>query len=142
MKMSKFNPINHIFQNWNKTMYIATKKEVVIDDYGNEIVTYNEPFFFGKVNYQPLTTKQMEAYIKTYGETENNIVSCLIDYKDRYKFKIFDLAYLYDANPSNEVVYGDNANYVVRAFKPQNTKIMVILEEIIKEDTDNGESQD
>ena len=71
--MIKFTPTNHIFQNWNKTMYIATKTdEVVIDDYGNEIVTYNKPFFYGRVNYQPLTTKQMEAYIKAYGETENN----------------------------------------------------------------------
>ena len=30
--------------------------------------------------------------------------------------------------------YGDNANYKVRAFKPQNTRIMVLLEEIIKEE--------
>lgn len=119
-------------------MYIATKKDdVVVDGYENEIVTYNEPFFFGYVNYQPLTTKQMEAYIKTYGETENNIVSCLIDYKDKNKFNIFDVAYLYDATPNNETINGDNANYRVRAFKPQNTKIMVILEEIIKEDN-NG----
>ena len=132
--MIKFTPTNHIFQNWNKTMYIATKTdEVVIDDYGNEIVTYNKPFFYGRVNYQPLTTKQMEAYIKAYGETENNVVSCLIPFKDRYEFDIFDVAYLYDANPKSEKINGDNANYVVRAFKPQNTKVMVILEEIIKE---------
>jgi hypothetical protein len=117
-------------------MYIATKRGVVIDDYGNEIVKYNEPFFFGRINYEPLTTKQLEAYMKQYGETSNNIVSCLIDYKDKDKFKNFDLAYLYDATPENEVEYGDNANYKVRAFKPQNTKIMVILEEIIKEAND------
>ena len=132
--MSNFNPKSHIFKNWNKTMYIATKRdEVEHDDYNNEIVVYNTPFYFGKVNYEPLTTKQMEAYIKTYGETENNVVSCLIDFKDKNKFDIFDLAYLYDAKPDNEKVNGANANYKVRAFKPQNTKIMVILEEIIKE---------
>lgn len=115
-------------------MYIANKKEVQVDDYNNEIVVYNKPFYFGKVNYQPLTTKQLEAYIKTYGETENNVVSCLIDYKDKDKFNIFDVAYLYNASPINEVKNGANANYKVRAFKPQNTKIMVVLEEIIKED--------
>ena len=136
--MRKFNPINHIFQNMKKPMYIATKNEVVVDDYENEIVTYNEPFFFGNINYQPLTTKQMEAFIKEYGETENNVVSCLIDYKDRYKFDNFSLAYLYDAKPDEEVKNGANANYKVRAFKPQNTKVMVILEEIIKEDNNNG----
>ena len=131
--MSNFNPTTNIFQNWNKDMYIATKKEVLYDDFDNEIVIYNEPFHYKKVNYQPLTTKQMEAFIKTYGETENNVVSCLIDAKDKDKFDIFDVAYLYDATPENEVKNGANANYKVRAFKPQNTKIMVILEEIVKE---------
>lgn len=129
-----FRSPNNIFQNWNKDMYIATKKGVVYDDYNNEIVEYNEPFYFGKVNYQPLTGKNLEAYIQAYGETKNNIVSCLIDYNRDGEFKAFDLAYLYDAKPEGELNYGDNANYIVRAYKPQNTKIMVILEEIIKEE--------
>ena len=128
-----FNPPNSIFQNWNKDLYIATKKQVTVDDYNNEIVEYNEPFYFGQVNYEPLTGKNLEAYIKAYGETNNNIVSCLIDYGDDKKFKQFDLAYLYGANPEGEQVYGDNANYLVRAYKPQNTKIMVLFEEIVKE---------
>lgn len=128
-----FNPPNSIFQNWNKDLYIATKKQVTVDDYNNEIVEYNEPFYFGQVNYEPLTGKNLEAYIKAYGETNNNIVSCLIDYVDDKKFKQFDLAYLYGANPEGEQVYGDNANYLVRAYKPQNTKIMVLFEEIVKE---------
>lgn len=135
--MIKFKPSNSIFTNWNKDIYIATKDLVSYDDYNNEIVIYNTPFYFGKVNYQPLTAKQLEAYIQTYGETENNVVSCLIDYKDRFKFNIFDLAYLYGATPDGEKKNGANANYKVRAFKPQNTKIMVLLEEIIKEDN-NG----
>lgn len=128
-----FNPPNSIFQNWNKDLYIATKKQVSVDEYNNEIVEYNEPFYFGQVNYEPLTGKNLEAYIKAYGETNNNIVSCLIDYVDDKKFKQFDLAYLYGATPEGEQVYGDNANYIVRAYKPQNTKIMVLLEEIVKE---------
>lgn len=130
----KFNPPNNIFKNWNKDMYIATKKEVKYDDYNNEIVIYNKPFFFGRVNYQPLTGKNLEAYIQAYGETKNNIVSCLIDYTEDGKFKEFDLAYLYGATPNGEQVYGDNANYMVRTYKSQNTKIMVIFEEIIKEE--------
>lgn len=137
--MNKFNAPNHIFQNWNKDLYIASKNDVVYDDYLNEIVTYSKPFYFGRVNYQPLTTKQMEAFIKAYGQTDNNIVSCLINYTDDGKIKIFDKAYLYGANPNNETNNGDNANYVVRAYKRQNTKIMILFEEIIKEDN-NGES--
>ena len=115
-----FKSKNNIFQNWNKDMYIATKKSVSYDDYNNEIVEYNKPFYFGRVNYQPLTKKDLEAYIKAFGETNNNIVSCLIDYTD--------------ATPKGEIKYGDKANYLVRSYKPQNTKIMVIFEEIIKEE--------
>lgn len=132
--MQKFNAPNNIFQNWDKDLYIASKNGVTYDDYLNQIVQYDKPFYFGKVNYQPLTTKQLEAFIKTYGETNANIVSCLIDYVDNGKIKIFDKAYLYGATPDNEVSNGSNANYVVRAYKPQNTKIMILFEEIIKEE--------
>ncbi len=135
--MKKFNPTTNIFTNWNKDMYIANKNGIQADIYNNEIVVYSQPFYFGKVNYQPLTTKQLEAYIQAYGETENNVVSCLIDYKDKDKMKIFDLAYLYGVTPENELKNGANANYKIRAFKPQNTKIMVIMEEIVKEETNN-----
>lgn len=125
---------NHIFRNWNKDMYIATKKEVEYDDYNNEIVKYNKPFYFGKVNYQPLTGKQLEDFIREYGETDNQIVSCLINYTDDGKFSDFDLAYLYGVNPIGEQNYGDKANFKVRAYKPQNTRIMVIFEKITKEE--------
>ena len=129
-----FKAPNHIFNNWNKDLYIATKKEVILDEYVNEIVTYNKPFYFGKANYQPLTRKDLEAYVKVYGETRNSIISLLIDYTKDGQFKAFDVAYLYGATPDGEVKYGDNANYIVRAYKPQNTKIMVIFEEIVKEE--------
>ena len=115
-------------------MYIATKKGVTYDDYNNEIIEYNEPFYFGRVNYQPLTRKDLEAYIKEYGETKNNKVSCLINYTDDSKFKELDLAYLYGVTPKGEIQNGANANYIVRSYKPQNTKIMVIFEELIKEE--------
>lgn len=128
-----FKAPNNIFRNWNKDMYISRKEKVIYDDYNNEIVIYGEPFYYGKVNYQPLTGKSLEAYMKAYGETENNIVSCLINHTDKDKFKAFDLAYLYGATPNGENKYGDNANYKIRAFKPQNTKIMVLMEEIVKE---------
>lgn len=131
-----FKPINDIYKNWNKDLYIANKDKdnIAYDDYNNEIVTYKKPFYFGRVNYQPLTRKDLEAYIKEFGETKNNIVSCLINYFDDGKFNVFDLAYLYGANPKDEINNGDNANYIVRSYKPQNTKIMVIFEELIKEE--------
>lgn len=66
----KFKAPNNIFYKWNKDMYIATKREVKYDDFNNEIIVYNKPFYFGKVNYQPLTGKNLEAYIQAYGETK------------------------------------------------------------------------
>lgn len=127
-----FKPQNDIYMNWNKDIYIATRtdEKIDLDEYGNEIRTYNEPFYLGKVNYQPLTKKDLEAYYKEYGETTNNIVSFLLDYRKDGLFNKLDIAYLYGANPNGEAVYGDNANYIIRAYKPQNTKIMVILEEM------------
>ena len=128
-----------IFKNWNKNLYIANKKGVKIDDYNNEIVEYEEPFYFGEVNYQPLTGKSLEAYIKTYGETENNIVCCFIDIDEDGRFEALDLAYLYGATPEGEIVNGENANYIVRTYRKQNTRIMVVFEEIVKEEN-NGNS--
>ena len=123
-----------IFDNWNKEMYISNKKGVRVDDYNNEIVEYDKPFYFGEVNYQPLTGKSLEAYIQRYGETKNDIVCCFLDIADDGKIKPLDLAYLYGATPNGEEVYGDNANYVVRTYRKQNTRIMVVFEEIIKEE--------
>ena len=127
-----FKPENDIHRNWNKDIYIATRtdEQVELDEWGNQIQTYNQPFYLGKVNYQPLTKKDLETYFKEYGETTNNIVSFLLDYRKDGLFNKLDIAYLYGANPEGETVYGDNANYIIRAYKPQNTKIMVILEEM------------
>ena len=131
-----FKPINDIYKNWNKDLYIANvdKTNITYDDYNNEIVQYDKPFYFGRVNYQPLTRKDLEAYIREYGETKNNIVSCLINYTDDGKIHTLDLAYLYGVTPNGENSNGDNANYIVRSYKPQNTKIMVIFEELVKEE--------
>ena len=129
-----FKAPNSIFNNWNKTLYIANKKGEVLDDYNNNIPVYDTPFYFGKVNYQPLTGKNLEAYMKEFGETQNSIISALIDYTDDGKFKPFDVAYLYGANPEGEKVNGDNANYIVRAYKKKKKKIMVLFEEIVKEE--------
>lgn len=132
--MKLFKPKNSIYKNWNKDLYIASKLTVEYDDYNNEIVKYDKPFFFGKVNYQPLSRKDLEAYIQAYGETKNDTVSCLINYTDDNIIKELDLAYLYGNTPDNESENGNNANYVVRSYKPQNTKIMVIFESIVKEE--------
>jgi len=129
-----FNANKDTFSNVNKDMYIAKKIGVEYDDYNNETIIYDKPFFYGKKNYQPMNLVSLQSYMSVYGETKNNIVQLLIDNSERNKFKVFDVAYLYGNTPKGESVYGENANYVVKAFREQNTKILVILEEIIKEE--------
>lgn len=121
------------YSNARKDIYIAKKKGVETQK-GNEVVVYDKPFYYGEKNYQPLSLVSMQSYMSVYGETSNNVVQCLIDYSDKDVLKPFDLAYLYGATPDGEVVNGSNANYVVKACRMQNTKIMVILEELTKEE--------
>lgn len=123
-----------MFDNLYKPIYIAQKDKVIVDDYNNEIITYKEPFDFGVWNYQPLQGNDLMAYMSAYGETKNKLVRLFIDSDYRNAFKQFDLAYLYGINPDGEDNFGDNANYRVRTFAEQNTKIMVVFEEIIKEE--------
>ena len=133
-----FRPPNDTFSNVNKPLYIARKKSITYDDYNNEIVEYHKPFRFISdekpinINYQPLNWKSLQSYMSVYGETKSNVVQALIDYTYENTFKEFDLAYLYGVTPKGEKVYGENANYIVKAFRKQNTKILVIFEEIIK----------
>lgn len=123
-----------IFQNLNKKVYIANKVGVEYDDYNNEIVIYDTPFYLGNFNYQPLSGSDLQAYISAYGETKNKLVRLFIDTKYKDKIKEFDVAYLYDKTPLNEQKKGSNANYYIKTCAEQNTVIMVIFEEIIKEE--------
>lgn len=123
-----------IFANLNKKIYIARKKTVTHDDYNNEIIEYDIPFSLGSFNYQPLQGTELQAYISAYGETKNKLVRVFLDRKYKDKLKEFDVAYLYGMTPNGEEIYGENANYIVRTCAEQNTKIMVVLEEIIKEE--------
>lgn len=127
-----------IFKNLYKKIYIAKKDKIEYDDYNNEVVIYKEPSYLGKFNYQPLTNNELQAYISAYGETKKNIVRVFLDLKYKDKINEFDLAYLYGKTPENEKIYGENANYIVKTKKEQNTKVMIIFEEIIKEENNNG----
>jgi hypothetical protein len=120
----------NIFKNWDKDCYIAPKLKSKEDEFGNQINQYDSPKKY-KFNYQPVTN-QKEAETVAYGDTSNGIVKALIDMKYLNEIKEFDLAYLYGANPTNETRNGANANYRVVTFKPQNTKILVYFEELIK----------
>lgn len=123
-----------IYKNLDKKIYMAKKIGVKYDEFNNEIINYDEPFYLGKFNYQPLSGNDLQAYISAYGETKNKLIRAFLDVKFRNKIKEFDLAYLYNATPKGEKINGVNANYYVRTCVEQNTVIMVVFEEIIKEE--------
>jgi hypothetical protein len=123
-----------IFKNIYRPLYIAKKFKIEYDDYNNEIIKYDKPKFMGKFNYQPLAGDELNAYMSVYGETKNKLIRLFLDIKYINEFKEFDLAYLYEASPKSEEINGEYANYSVKTFAPQNTKILVVFEEIIKEE--------
>lgn len=128
--------LNHtgIFKNWNKKIYISTKLPSEYDLYGNEINIYDTPFYLGMHNYQPLKERELYAYMSYFGETKHKLIRLLLDIKHEGKIKEFDKVYLYGATPKDEKINGQNANYYVKSIVPQNTKILIIFEEIIKEE--------
>lgn len=129
-----FRPKNNIFRNWNKELYIAKKLDPIYDDYDNQIPQYDKPKYLGKFNYQHLTARDLQSYKEQYGEVKNNLVQCLVDYDIKSLIDEFDLAYLYGCSPKDENINGEKANYVIKSIRGQNTKTLILFEEIIKED--------
>lgn len=121
----------NIYKNWNKSCYISSKLPSKEDIYGNEISQYDKPIKYN-FNYQPVTSQSELGTLETYGFTSQGIVKALIDINYINKIKEFDLAYLYDATPENEKKYGENANYRIVKYIPQNTKILVYFEKLVK----------
>lgn len=125
-----FKAPNDIFNNWNKICYIRPILDPTEDEYGNEITQYGEYQTYS-FNYQPVKD---EAELKAYGITSNGTVKAVVDFNEYdNKLKAFDLAYLYGRSPENENTIGENANYRVITFVPQNTKILVYFERLTKE---------
>lgn len=113
-------------KDWLKTCYIASKKEITYDEYGNEIVIYDEPVEY-KFNYQPLSSS---ADIATYGEKASMMQKAVIPISYIDKFKEFDVAYLNDATPTGEKTYGEKANYVLNPPEIQNSVIILYFKRL------------
>lgn len=125
---------NNIFKNWKKVCYIrprASINSVTIDEYGNEIQNYDAPKKY-ILNYQPVTSDADKANLKNYGVTMEGTVRALMDAKYFGELNRYDLAYLYDANPTGEEYDGQYANYRVVTAIPQNMKILVYFERLTK----------
>ena len=118
--------INANPSDWKKDVYIASKKEVTLDDEGNEIVIYDEPKPF-KFNYQPVST---DADIAEFGENAKIMKKAVIPISYQGQFKEFDVAYLDGATPSEEENNGDNANYRLLPPRDGNSVIIIYFERL------------
>lgn len=118
--------INANPSDWKKDIYIASKKEVTLDDEGNEIVIYDEPKQF-KFNYQPVST---DADIAEFGENAKMMKKAVIPISYQRQFKEFDVAYLDGATPEGEENYGDNANYRLLPPRDGNSVIIIYFERL------------
>ncbi|MEI3530082.1 MAG: hypothetical protein V8Q75_03280 [Bacilli bacterium] len=118
--------INTNPSDWKKDVYIASKKEVTLDDEGNEIVIYEEPKPF-KFNYQPVST---DADIAEFGENSKMMKKAVIPISYQGQFKEFDVAYLDGATPEGEENNGDNANYRLLPPRDGNSVIIIYFERL------------
>jgi hypothetical protein len=113
---------------WKKAVYIASKKEITLDDEGNEIVTYNKPNEKPyKFNYQPVSA---DADIAEFGENSKIMKKAVIPISYQGQFKEFDVAYLDGATPEGEVNNGDNANYRLLPPRDGNSVIIIYFEKL------------
>lgn len=120
-----YNPvkINHL--KFNSYLYIAKYLETIQDENLNQKQVFDKPqkFYF---NVQPVS---QESEIREFGELVNNMKVAVIPKTSKYiyKFHEFDVAYLDEATPTNELEYGDKANYRIYAIRNQNTIIKIFF---------------
>lgn len=113
--------INANPNDWKKTIYIASKLEVQLDDEGNEIAIYGEPMPY-EFNYQPTLS---DSEIAEFGEDANMMQKAVIPISYKNQFKEFDVAYLDGITPNEEARNGINANY--RLLPPRNGNAVIII---------------
>lgn len=111
---------------WNKTIYIASKKELDYDDYGNQIIVYEKPKKY-EFNVQPISS---DVDLMEFGEKANMMQKAVISMSYKNIFKENDIAYLDDVTPDGELKYGDNANYRLYPPRNQNKRIIIYFERL------------
>lgn len=112
---------------WKKQCWIASKKEVVLDDEDNEITIYEKPIPY-KFNYQSISSS---SEIAEFGEKASIMQKAVIPISFKNVFKEFDVAYLDDITPDGEVNNGDKANYVLLPPRNGNSVIIIYFEKLV-----------
>lgn len=95
---------------------------------GSKIRTYDK----AKDYYMSLNSTSGYVEFRMFGDITKRVVRGVIDIRFAKHIKELDVAYLYDADNSDEVIHGEKANYQVIAVMPQNVKAIVYFEKIQK----------
>ena len=121
------------FENVLSDCYVAKRKELSYDDYGNAIPQYETP---NKIPYRwNIQPVQIGSSTETFGEKSIKMKVAMLVGEDAKKFKNSfkdnDLAYLDGASPSGENINGENANYRIYAVRQQNVALLIYFEKIV-----------
>jgi len=117
----------NIFKNWDKDCYIASLLPPTLDEYENELNTYEEPIKY-KFNYQPVTDQREFATLEADGININGVQRALLDLYYLDKIKVYDLAYLNEAIPyvlTEDETYKENVVY----YKKENNGFVQLIVE-------------
>lgn len=121
----------YIFKNLYSKIYILKKLGTKEDDNHNEVPYYSDNPMEFRWNVQTIKdeSEQLE-----FGENASKMKVATIPFTEQYqnKFDEFDLAYLDNATPDNEVIRGQNANYRIYAVRPQNNIIKIYFLKLTK----------
>ena len=124
-----YNPNRQDIFKIKSKVYIAKYLSTEQDEHLNQKQVFAQPqkYFF---NVQPVT---LESEIREFGELVRSMKVAVIPQKGKYQnsFDEFDRAYLDGVEPTDEVEYGDKANYRIYAVRKQNTIIRVYFLKIV-----------
>lgn len=114
---------------YKSVCYVAKRLETTEDEYGNQITNYDKPVQYC-FNIQPVTNTSETV---AFGDLIPRMKVAVVP-KSVYKgvFNEFDLAYLDDVTPENEIFDGEKANYRIYSVQPQNAIIKIYFLKIVK----------
>lgn len=137
--MNNWGIRNEFVTNYKSVCYIAKRLKPTLDEWGNQIPTYDTPikYYF---NIQPVTNTSNGT---PFGELTPRL-RCAVISKVEYDglFHEYDLAYLEGLTPDNESFNGEKANYRIYSIQPQNAILKVYFLKIINETEEMSNEND
>lgn len=113
---------------------LIRKHNIIIASYQDSMDDYGNPIYIINHTLKNVTLNSLSGNtdMQMFGDKITRMCKTLVDYDEWLGLlNEKDLAYLYGANPMNEVSVGDDANYMITAVLPQNKKIAVYFERLV-----------